>query len=463
MLPSVKARPIVAFDASFASAMVGLGLDHYTGYVTALSGGPDSTALALLTQRYADATGKHHHAMIVDHGLRDGSSAEAGRVQKRLRRFGIASDIIQITEPRQIAGLQEWARINRHRALLSAARQKKAVLLFAHHASDQAETVAMRLLKSSGLNGLGGIAAHRMQHDVVVARPVLGWMPDELKAVCDHLDCDFEIDPSNQNHRFERVRIRKFLADLDRQDPVVENIALSSGQLRRLGAGAARLSAAVDMICDQIMDHAVEWHPAGYASVTMDAFADLPQSFWALAMRRLIMAVGGGQYGAATVALDQLRQRCDAGASATIGGCHFSPITPPPPRHASSASYHLFRETGRKLIAMPIAAGQEVVFAGCWLIKSAQAGMVHASADTSKIQDNSGTISRAKSIPDGWRSLPHRARQAIPVLTTLDGGSVYPQLSGYESTQPPATLAARFLSMARRPTFLADTLIGKIW
>jgi tRNA(Ile)-lysidine synthetase-like protein len=460
MLPSVKASLITAFDASFAAVMAGLGLDRAPGYVTALSGGPDSTALALLTQRYADATGKHHHAVIVDHGLRDGSGNEAERVQTRLRRFSIVSDIIQIIEPRPTAGLQEWARTKRHHVLLSAARQKKATLLFAHHASDQAETVAMRLLKSSGLNGLGGIACHKMQHDVVVARPVLGWMPDQLKAVCHHLDCDFEIDPSNQNHLFERVRIRKLLAYLDHQDQTIIDVALSSGQLRRLGAGAARLSVAADRVCDRIIDQAVEWHPAGYARVTMGAFADLPQSFWALVMRRLIMAVGGGQYGAASAALDQLRQRCDDGVSATIGGCHFSPITASSPRHASATSYHLFREIGRKVIDMPIAAGEEAVFAGCWLVKSAKAGMVHAWADTPQIQVDSGAVSYAKPMPDGWHLLPHRARQAIPVLSTLDGGLMYPQLEGYGNTKPPATMAVRFLGMARRPTFFADTLIG---
>ena len=106
MLPSVKASLIADFDARFAAVMAGLGLDQCTGYVTALSGGPDSTALALLTQRYVDATGKHHHAVIVDHGLRDGSGDEAKRVQTRLRRFGVSSDIIPITEPRPTAGLQ---------------------------------------------------------------------------------------------------------------------------------------------------------------------------------------------------------------------------------------------------------------------------------------------------------------------------------------------------------------------
>jgi hypothetical protein len=101
-----------------------------------------------------------------------------------------------------------------------------------------------------------------------------------------------------------------------------------------------------------------------------------------------------------------------------------------------------------------------VVFAGCWLVKSAQAGMLHALADSPQTQGDFGAALHVKTMPDGWHLLPHRARQAIPVLTTLDGGSIYPQLERDENSQPPATVAARFLGMARRPTFLADTLIG---
>ena len=85
---------------------------------------------------------------------------------------------------------------------------------------------------------------------------------------------------------------------------------------------------------------------------------------------------------------------------------------------------------------------------------------MHAWADTLQIQVGPVAASYTKPMPDGWRLLPHRARQAIPVLTTLDGGSIYPQLKGYGSTQPPASMAVRFLGMAKRPTFFADTLIG---
>jgi hypothetical protein len=86
--------------------------------------------------------------------------------------------------------------------------------------------------------------------------------------------------------------------------------------------------------------------------------------------------------------------------------------------------------------------------------------MLHGFADTPRIQGDSGAALPANSMPDGWHLLPHRARQAIPVLTTLDGGSIYPQLEECEITQSPASMAVRFLGMARRPTFLADTVIG---
>ncbi|MFZ9135762.1 MAG: tRNA lysidine(34) synthetase, partial [Candidatus Puniceispirillaceae bacterium] len=150
----MTANPIIAYDDRFAAAMARLGLDQCNGYLTAVSGGPDSTALALLTARYAAVAGKPHQAVIINHQLRAEAGAEARRVQARLLRYQISADIIPITAPRPASGLQEWARLNRHNILRSMARQRDAALLFGHHAGDQAETVAMRLLKGSGLAGL---------------------------------------------------------------------------------------------------------------------------------------------------------------------------------------------------------------------------------------------------------------------------------------------------------------------
>jgi hypothetical protein len=63
-------------------------------------------------------------------------------------------------------------------------------------------------------------------------------------------------------------------------------------------------------------------------------------------------------------------------------------------------------------------------------------------------------------LPSGWCKLPHRARQAIPVVRTLDGRLVYPHLEDvvYQGSKWP--VHARHLGMAKSPVFLTDRQIG---
>ena len=259
-----ESKNIIADAQScFARAMAKLGLDLQSSYLTALSGGADSSALALLTQHYADAVGKRHLAVIVDHGLREKSYIEACRVQSQMRSHGVTSDIVSIDGPRPTSGLQEWARLRRYQILMSVARDRQAAILFAHHAGDQAETIAMRLLKGSGLVGLAGIPASRIQHGITISRPLLGWSHDQLLRYA-HFGYAFEDDPSNRDRQFERVRIRQLLAHL-----VQENEGPSSDQLRRLGVMSAKLFKAAINANEGPLNRAVKWHAAGYATIVM--------------------------------------------------------------------------------------------------------------------------------------------------------------------------------------------------
>ena len=455
---SIKEQKNTIADAKscFASAMAELELDLHCSYLTALSGGIDSSALALLTQHYATAFGKQHLAVIVDHGLRDQSYNEALRVQDQMLSHGVNSKIISIDSPRPTSGLQEWARLRRYQVLLSVARDRQAVILSAHHAGDQAETIAMRLLRGSGLVGLSGIPLTRFQHGITISRPLLGWSRDQLLRVCRHFGYDFEDDPSNQDRQFERVRIRQLLAQLAERGE-----GPSSDQLLRLGLISAKLSKAATNANKRPLEEAVKWHSAGYATIVMKKLTVLPKFRFALLMRRLVVSISGSRYAPSGAALDELRKRIDAGVSATIGGCHFSPV---PLRKGGRGNdeedrptYCLFRETGRHPSAMPIGADNEVVFAGCWLVKSQNSGILHALGDAGKVREGFDRATMSKNRPEDWDLMPHRARQAIPVLTTLDGGLIYPQI-GYDKRQPSTTpLAARFLGMAKNPVFLADT------
>ena len=447
---------IVEAKSCFAAAMAELELDRHSSYLTALSGGADSSALALLTQHYANAVGKQHLAVIVDHGLRDQSHIEARRVQDQMRSHGVNSDIISIDGPRPNSGLQEWARLRRYQILMSVARDRQAVILFAHHAGDQAETIAMRLLRGSGLVGLAGIPSIRIQHGITISRPLLGWSHDQLLRVCCQFGYAFEDDPSNRNRQFERVRIRQLLAHL-----VQRGEGPSSNQLRRLGLISAKLSKAATNANERSLKEAVKWYRAGYATIAMKQLADLPRFRFALLVRRVVMSISGSRYAPSGAAIDELRKRTDAGLSATIGGCHFSPV----PLQKGGCSndgektpiYRLFRETGRHLSTMSIEAGNEVVFAGCWLVKSQKEGTLHALGDAGKVWDGCDRAVINKNMPEDWHLVPHRARQAIPVLTTLDGGLIYPQIGMYGRHQPAAPVVVRFLGMAKNPVFFADT------
>ena len=82
---------------------------------------------------------------------------------------------------------------------------------------------------------------------------------------------------------------------------------------------------------------------------------------------------------------------------------------------------------------------------------------MHALGDTGKIWDGLDRFRIDKNMPKDWKLMPHRARQAIPVLTTLDGGLIYPQIGYNDRRQSDTPLVARFLGMAKNPVFLADT------
>ena len=457
MPPSVIASSVAEFDARFAAAMAILRLDSCESYLTALSGGADSTGLALLTQRYADAKRKAHKAVIVDHGLRDSSNAEARRVQNRLKEHGVVSEIISIPKPQPKSAVQEWARLNRYNILISAARQRNAALLFAHHAGDQAETVAMRLLRGSGPSGLAGIPALRSQYGVTIARPVLNWPSDQLPFFCSLRNCSYESDLSNKDRQFERVRIRQLLITLSQQAD-----GPSSRQIQRLSKLAAKLTTAADEANFNHLSGAVKWNHAGYVKIMMGDLVCLPNFRWRLAIRRIVMAVSGGTYAPSAAALDRVRSRICAGQAATVGGCHFTPVQTSVETDGKSKEYRLFREIGRHFNVTQICGGDEVVFAGCWLVKSKQEGVLHALGDLERVTDEKRLGCLAKNLPDSWLSIPHRARQAIPVLTTLDGRLIYPQLRGVESRGSIMTLEAQFFGIAKNSAFLADKLIGKI-
>ena len=175
----------------------------------AVSGGRDSMALALLAHDWARERGGAVRALIVDHGLRTGSAREAAETQGRLASHGMVAEILRWTGSKPASGIQEAARAARYRLLLDACRERAILhLLVAHHADDQAETVAMRAERASGPDGLAGMAALVEHRHARLLRPLLPLRRARLTATLLARQVPWIDDPSNADPRFERARLR---------------------------------------------------------------------------------------------------------------------------------------------------------------------------------------------------------------------------------------------------------------
>lgn len=183
----------------------------------AVSGGPDSLALLVLA---VSALAGRVEAATVDHGLRAESAEEAAMVARTCAALGVPHETLGVTVAP--GSMQLRAREARYAALGEwCERRGLAAVATGHQLDDQAETVLMRLNRGSGLAGLAGVRARGVIPGGVLPllRPVLGWRRGELAAVASLGGLEPAQDASNDDTRFDRVRMREALAAADWLDP----------------------------------------------------------------------------------------------------------------------------------------------------------------------------------------------------------------------------------------------------
>jgi tRNA(Ile)-lysidine synthase len=206
----------------------------------AISGGPDSMAMLALA---AAADPARVIVATVDHRLRAEAAAEAAMVAAHCRALGVPHRILSPDRPIAGASLQAQARTVRYALLARWAGEAGAgVLLTAHHADDQAETLLMRATRGSGVAGLAGIRARRrLAPELELARPLLGWRRAELRQVAEATGTPFVDDPTNRDPSHDRTRFRALLAAEPWLNPAA--MALSARYLEEAEAALAETAA----------------------------------------------------------------------------------------------------------------------------------------------------------------------------------------------------------------------------
>ena len=154
----------------------------------AVSGGADSSALLILASMTGEEVIAHH----VDHGLRPNSSIESDRVARLANQVGAKFRSVAVSLE-EGPNLEARARSARFDALPDD-------VLTGHTADDQAETIILHLLRGGGPDALAGMGADH--------HPIIKLRRADTESVCQIFEWTPVEDPTNEDPRFRRNRVR---------------------------------------------------------------------------------------------------------------------------------------------------------------------------------------------------------------------------------------------------------------
>ncbi len=261
-----------------------------THVLLAVSGGADSVALlrgiCLISLELQLAPQVVH----VNHRLRGAESdADADWVRELCHSWNVpcvvlTADVAKCSAERGV-GIEEAARDARYELLTSAAEQiGSPVVLLAHTADDQAETVLHHVLRGTGLAGLSGMPSSRKLSDRVrLVRPLLDVDRTEIERFLQSLGQDFRTDSSNLDTALTRNFLRHELLPLleQRINPQVRE------QLLRLAQQAFEWRETLEVQATRLLDTARLDDSAACIRLRVEAFRDQPRHLVREAFSRL--------------------------------------------------------------------------------------------------------------------------------------------------------------------------------
>jgi tRNA(Ile)-lysidine synthase len=241
--------------------------------VVAVSGGPDSLALLSILRELLPAFPLHLTVAHFDHGWRAGSEADREFVRDIAQQWGF--DFKTARAEADTPHTESAARAARYAFLRQMARETRStVIALGHTQDDQVETLLLHLFRGSGSRGLG--AMRRRDHDL--ARPLLDIPRSDIEAYLTRLHLTPRRDPTNDDPRFTRNRLRQQLM------PAIDGFDPSAREL---------LARTADILAeeDRYLEEQVAGLPPNIAT-SPEAFRSLPPALQRRVIRRLIPDAG---------------------------------------------------------------------------------------------------------------------------------------------------------------------------
>ena len=201
-------------------------------YLVAVSGGPDSLALAALTKAYSYQNKTKFYYALVNHNIRKNSLQEAVQAKNLLKKKKIRLKIFS-NKKKIVKNIQAEARNTRYEILTNYCKKNSIkILLTAHNLEDQVETFLMRLSRGSGLKGLSSMKPVSMiNKQIILQRPLLDVKKNSLIKISKKTFGKYIKDPSNNNSKYLRTKIRSLKKPLENSGIKYEQIFRSINNL----------------------------------------------------------------------------------------------------------------------------------------------------------------------------------------------------------------------------------------
>ena len=194
-------------------------------FVVAVSGGPDSLALAALSKAYTYCYKSKFYYVLINHNIRRNSLQEAKKVKNLLQKKQINLKIIS-NKKKIEKNIQGEARNIRYELLLNfCLKNNIRSLITAHNLEDQVETFLIRLSRGSGLRGLSAMRPKsKISSKIDLYRPLLDTKKEFLIKISKKTFGNFIKDPSNINLKYLRTKVRNLKKPLEKSGVEYEQI-----------------------------------------------------------------------------------------------------------------------------------------------------------------------------------------------------------------------------------------------
>ena len=293
-----------------------------------VSGGADSVGLMYLLAQWRDwreAKGRlvpSISVLTVNHGLRPEAADEVALVKKWARALGFSHKALLWEGEKPGANIQAEARDARYQLMTDwcLSGSVPADLLIAHHLDDQAETFLIRLQRGSGVDGLSGMAALSQRNGIRLLRPLLEVPGDRLRATLKKADHPWIEDPSNEDERYLRVKVRNALS-------VLEEFGLGRDRLIGTSKAMARARVALEHVTGELEGQTIVWSDFGFADVDFRLVEKAPDEIALRLLARLVKKMGSKDFAPRLSALEGLLDAIKQGAlgrGRTLGGVKFT-------------------------------------------------------------------------------------------------------------------------------------------